>query len=56
MKKFIVNLIYNIGDLISDSFLCNWSWGYDLASKILFKSVSLQDKWKLDEPWKYPNK
>lgn len=56
VKSFIVYTLYYIGDILSKSF--NWDLGVYLFFKsynwCMIKSLELQEKWNLEEPWIKP--
>ena len=55
MKQFIVNTLYWMGDIISRTYVFNqFGWGYNTYSKLMQKSLKLQEKWNLPEPWQEP--
>lgn len=54
MKQIIVWILFYIGDLISKTFFYRkCGVGYKLYCKIMLKSMDLQDKWKLKQPWEH---
>lgn len=51
LKQWWVMTLYYLGDFVAHSWLVNMSWGYDLYNYLLTKSIDLQEKWNLPEPW-----
>lgn len=61
MKKLIVLITYNLGDLVSKIMDIPLFQGftisnglYKIYNYLMCKSIYLQDKWGLDGPWEKP--
>lgn len=53
MRRIIVWGLFYIGDLVSKvCYIPVFHWLYSIYNYLMSKSSDLQDKWKLDGPWK----